>query len=119
LQSHFGAPPARTGVSPSADFQYFQSAARLHDTALDKCGHAADCKAAIQQSETLRCEERQRGSSLPGRKRKCSFGRLKTGKENKPAGNIHRQQLFYWMGRSLDQRNHNRKVTRKTSRVRL
>jgi len=26
---------------------------------------------------------------------------MKTGKETKPAGKIHRQQLFYWMGRSI------------------
>ncbi|HLP76421.1 MAG TPA: hypothetical protein VK327_05820, partial [Candidatus Paceibacterota bacterium] len=35
---------------------------------------------------------------------------MKTGKENKPAGNIHRQQLFYWMGERLDKRNRRRKV---------
>lgn len=33
-----------------------------------------------------------------------------TGKEAKPAGNIHRQQLFYWMGRSIDERNGKRKL---------
>jgi len=27
---------------------------------------------------------------------------MKTGKETTPAGNIHRQQLFNWMGRSID-----------------
>jgi hypothetical protein len=37
---------------------------------------------------------------------------MKTGKENKPAGNIHRQQLFYWMGRSIDDRNGKRKLLR-------
>jgi|GEM_PF-1182823 Protein of unknown function (DUF2743). len=35
---------------------------------------------------------------------------MKTGKETKSAGNIHRQQLFYWMGRILDQRNRGRKL---------
>jgi hypothetical protein len=35
---------------------------------------------------------------------------MKTGKETKPAGNIHRQQLFYWMGGSLDKKNGKRKV---------
>ena len=35
---------------------------------------------------------------------------MKTGKETKPAGNIHRQQLFYWMGRSIDDRNRGRKL---------
>lgn len=37
---------------------------------------------------------------------------MKTGKETKPAGNIHRQQLFYWMGRSIDDRNGKRKLLR-------
>ena len=37
---------------------------------------------------------------------------MKTGKESKPAGNIHRQQLFYWMGRSIDDRNGKRKLLR-------
>jgi hypothetical protein len=37
---------------------------------------------------------------------------MKTGKEQKPAGNIHRQQLFYWMGRSIDDKNGKRKVLR-------
>ena len=37
---------------------------------------------------------------------------MKTGKEAKPAGNIHRQQLFYWMGRSIDDRNGKRKFLR-------
>ena len=37
---------------------------------------------------------------------------MKTGKEHKPPGHIHRQQLFYWMGRSLDEQNHGRKVLR-------
>ena len=36
----------------------------------------------------------------------------KTGKETKPPGNLHRRQLFYWMGRSLDQENKGRKVFR-------
>jgi hypothetical protein len=35
---------------------------------------------------------------------------MKTGKETKPRGNIHRQQLFYWMGASLDRKNRNKKV---------
>ena len=35
---------------------------------------------------------------------------MKTGKENKTPGDIHRQQLFYWMGADLDQRNGKRKV---------
>jgi hypothetical protein len=34
---------------------------------------------------------------------------MKTGKETKPVGHIHRQQLFYWMGRSIDDRNSKRK----------
>ena len=37
---------------------------------------------------------------------------MKTGKETKPAGHIHRQQLFYWMGRSIDDRNGTRKLLR-------
>lgn len=37
---------------------------------------------------------------------------MKTGKEKKPAGQIHRQQLFYWMGRSLDDQNGSRKLLR-------
>lgn len=37
---------------------------------------------------------------------------MKTGKEQKPAGNIHWQQLFYWMGRSIDDKNGKRKVLR-------
>jgi hypothetical protein len=37
---------------------------------------------------------------------------MKSGKESKPAGNIHRQQLFYWMGRSVDDRNGRRKLLR-------
>lgn len=37
---------------------------------------------------------------------------MKTGKETKPAGNTHRQQLFYWMGRSIDDRNGKRKLLR-------
>lgn len=35
---------------------------------------------------------------------------MKTGKENKPAGNVHRQQLFYWMGASIDRKNRGRKT---------
>jgi len=35
---------------------------------------------------------------------------MKNGKESKPAGNIHRQQLFYWMGRSIDDKNRKRKL---------
>ena len=35
---------------------------------------------------------------------------MKTGKETKPAGDIHRRQLFSWSGRSLDLENKNRKV---------
>lgn len=34
----------------------------------------------------------------------------KTGKETKPPGNLHRRQLFYWMGRSLDEENKHRKI---------
>jgi hypothetical protein len=37
---------------------------------------------------------------------------MKTGKENKPAGHIHRQQLFYWMGRAIDVRNRSAKLLR-------
>lgn len=37
---------------------------------------------------------------------------MKTGKETKPAGNIHRQQLFHWVGRSIDQQNGKRKLLR-------
>lgn len=37
---------------------------------------------------------------------------MQTGKESKPASNIHRQQLFYWMGRSIDDRNGKRKFLR-------
>jgi hypothetical protein len=37
---------------------------------------------------------------------------MKTGKEIKPFGSIHRQQLFYWMGRSIDDENKGRKVLR-------
>src|SRR5262245_38733875 len=37
---------------------------------------------------------------------------MKTGKETKPAGHIHRQQLFYWMGRSIDAKNGQRKLLR-------
>ncbi len=37
---------------------------------------------------------------------------MKTGKEIKPAGHIHRQQLFYWMGRSIDDQNGKRKLLR-------
>jgi hypothetical protein len=35
-----------------------------------------------------------------------------TGKEDKLPGNIHRQQLFYWMGKDLDNQNGKRKVLR-------
>jgi len=35
---------------------------------------------------------------------------MKTGKEQKPAGHIHRRQLFYWMGRSIDNKNGKRKL---------
>ena len=35
---------------------------------------------------------------------------MKTGKESKPPGNIHRQQLFYWMGASIDRKNKGRKI---------
>ena len=37
---------------------------------------------------------------------------MKTGKETKPAGHIHRQQLFYWMGRSIDDKNGKRTLLR-------
>lgn len=37
---------------------------------------------------------------------------MKTGKEHKPTGSIHRQQLFYWMGCSIDSKNRGRKVLR-------
>jgi hypothetical protein len=37
---------------------------------------------------------------------------MKSGKEIKPVGNIHRQQLFYWMGRSIDDENGRRKLLR-------
>ncbi len=37
---------------------------------------------------------------------------MKTGKETKPVGTIHRQQLFYWMGRSIDDQNGKRKLLR-------
>jgi hypothetical protein len=37
---------------------------------------------------------------------------MKTGKEIKPTGNIHRQQLFYWMGRAIDDKNGKRKLLR-------
>jgi hypothetical protein len=37
---------------------------------------------------------------------------MTTGKETKPAGTIHRQQLFYWMGRSIDVANGKRKLLR-------
>lgn len=37
---------------------------------------------------------------------------MKTTKENKPAGNIHKQQLFHWIGGDLDKENRNRKVLR-------
>lgn len=35
---------------------------------------------------------------------------MKTGKEKKPSGNIHRQQLFCWLGADIDEQNKNRKV---------
>jgi len=35
---------------------------------------------------------------------------MKTGKESKPSGNLHRQQLFYWMGRGIDDRNRGRRI---------
>lgn len=35
---------------------------------------------------------------------------MKTGKEKTIPGNIHRQQLFYWMGGSLERKNRGRKV---------
>lgn len=35
---------------------------------------------------------------------------MRTGKETKPQGTLHRQQLFYWMGRSIDDRNRGRRV---------
>lgn len=47
--------------------------------------------------------------SIFGKQLKCI---MKTGKETKPTGNIHRQQLFYWMGRSIDERNGKRKLLR-------
>lgn len=37
---------------------------------------------------------------------------MMTGKESKPTGNIHRQQLFNWTGRTIDERNGNRKLLR-------
>jgi hypothetical protein len=37
---------------------------------------------------------------------------MKTGKESKPQGQSHRQQLFYWTGRSIDDLNGRRKVLR-------
>ena len=37
---------------------------------------------------------------------------MKTGKEEKPPGHIHRQQLFYWMGADLDKQNGQRKILR-------
>lgn len=37
---------------------------------------------------------------------------MKTGKETKPTGYIHRQQLFYWMGRAIDEQNGKRKLLR-------
>jgi len=37
---------------------------------------------------------------------------MSTGKESKPPGHIHRQQLFYWMGRSVDVQNGKRKLLR-------
>ena len=35
---------------------------------------------------------------------------MKSGKEHRPPGHIHRQQLFYWIGASLDKANRGRKV---------
>lgn len=35
---------------------------------------------------------------------------MKTGKESKPSGNIHREQLFHWIGRHVDDRNKKRKI---------
>lgn len=35
---------------------------------------------------------------------------MTTGKEHKPEGTLHRRQLFYWMGRSIDEKNKGRKV---------
>ena len=35
---------------------------------------------------------------------------MKTGKESKPPGHVHRQQLFHWIGGDLDKQNGNRKV---------
>jgi hypothetical protein len=35
---------------------------------------------------------------------------MKTGKESKPGGNIHREQLFHWIGRHVDDRNKGRKI---------
>jgi len=40
----------------------------------------------------------------------CQNAPVKTGKESKPAGAIHRQQLFYWMGRAIDDKNGRRKL---------
>jgi hypothetical protein len=37
---------------------------------------------------------------------------MKSGKETKPTGTIHRQQLFHWMGRAIDDRNNKRKLLR-------
>ena len=37
---------------------------------------------------------------------------MKTGKESKPAGHIHRQQLFHWIGGDLDRQNGRRTVLR-------
>jgi len=35
---------------------------------------------------------------------------MRTGKESKPPGHVHRQQLFHWIGGDLDKQNGNRKV---------
>lgn len=35
---------------------------------------------------------------------------MKTGKESSTAGNIHQQQLFHWIGRSIDKKNGKRKL---------
>ena len=37
---------------------------------------------------------------------------MKSAKENKPTGNIHKQQLFHWIGSDIDKENCNRKVLR-------
>ncbi len=37
---------------------------------------------------------------------------MRTGKESKPPGHVHRQQLFHWIGGDLDKQNGHRKVLR-------